>query len=118
MTAPSLLETRLLASSRELFQLLRCAEAASDHIADGRLRTELMQFLHGLRECRNRLQAAQLGDVVRLEPTDAHSALAPRTALPTRPSAPCDGELPSNRGVPAGENYPGESVIPRLSKLI
>ncbi len=50
MTAPSLLETRLLASSRELFQLLRCAEAASDHIADGRLRTELMQFLHGLRD--------------------------------------------------------------------
>ena len=30
--------------------MLRCAEAASDHIADGGLRTELMQFLHGLRD--------------------------------------------------------------------
>ena len=27
----------------------------------------LDELLHGLRECRNRLQAAQLGDVVRLE---------------------------------------------------
>ena len=40
-TAPSLADTRLLVSSKELFQLLRCAEAASDHVRDGHLRTQL-----------------------------------------------------------------------------
>ena len=49
MTAPSLLETRLLVSPKELFQLLRCAEAASDHVRDGLLRTELMRLVHARR---------------------------------------------------------------------
>ena len=44
-----LLETRMLCSSKELFQLLRCAEAASDHVRYGALRTELMQLLHAHR---------------------------------------------------------------------
>ena len=34
LTGNGLEETRLLATSKELFQLLRCAEAASDHIAN------------------------------------------------------------------------------------
>ena len=34
LTGNGLEETRLLVSSKELFQLLRCAEAASDHIAN------------------------------------------------------------------------------------
>ena len=42
LTGNGLEETRLLASSKELFQLLRVAEAASDHI-DTRLRTALLQ---------------------------------------------------------------------------
>ena len=57
MTAPSLVETRLLCSSKELFQLLRCAEAASDHVrsakdglSDGEVRTALAKLLYDLRE--------------------------------------------------------------------
>ena len=52
MTAPSLVETRLLVSPKELFQLLRCAEAASDHVHKGvgkGLRTELMLLVHARR---------------------------------------------------------------------
>ncbi len=49
MTAPSLVETRLLVSPKELFQLLRCAEAASDHVFNGLLRTELMLLVHARR---------------------------------------------------------------------
>merc|ERR1719428_806433 len=46
MTSVTLTETRLLASSKEFFQLLRCAEAASDHIRLGRLRSDLMQCIY------------------------------------------------------------------------
>ena len=52
MTAPSLVETRLLVSPKELFQLLRCAEAASDHVrylTGNGLRTELMLLVHARR---------------------------------------------------------------------
>ena len=49
MTAPSLVETRLLVSPKELFQLLRCAEAASDHVRRGGERTKLMLLVHARR---------------------------------------------------------------------
>ena len=50
MTAPSLVETRLLVSPKELFQLLRCAEAASDHVRNvWNGRTELMLLVHARR---------------------------------------------------------------------
>ena len=39
-------ETRLLTSSKELFQLLRCAEAATDHIMHQPLRTALIQCVY------------------------------------------------------------------------
>ena len=64
MTAPSLAETHLLVSSKELFQLLRCAEAASDHVRDGALRTRLMQLLSAER--------ALLLDPTRTESDDPH----------------------------------------------
>ena len=50
LTAKGYEETRLLASSKELFQLLRCAEAASDHITFQPLRTELMQTIYAARD--------------------------------------------------------------------
>merc|ERR1719428_290266 len=43
LTATRLPETRLLASSKEFFQLMPCAEAASDHLPVSRHRTELMR---------------------------------------------------------------------------
>ena len=50
LTGNGLEETRLLASSKELFQLLRCAEAASDHITHQPLRTALMQCVFSARD--------------------------------------------------------------------
>jgi len=50
LTSTRLMETRLLASSREFFQLMRCAEAASDHIYIGHHRTELMRCLYNSRD--------------------------------------------------------------------
>ena len=64
MTAASLEETRLMLSSKELFQLIRCAEAASDHFRDGHLRTELMQLLYAQRE--------HLLDPMKTEAADPH----------------------------------------------
>merc|ERR1719460_2505713 len=46
MTSERLTETRLLTSSKEFFQLMRCAEAASDHIHLARLRVELAQCVY------------------------------------------------------------------------
>jgi len=50
LTSTRLTETRLLASSKEFFQLMRCAEAASDHIYIGRLRTQLMRCVYDSRD--------------------------------------------------------------------
>ena len=66
-TAPSLADTRLLVSSKELFQLLRCAEAASDHVRDGHLRTQLMELLYA--------QRAQLLDPARTEIDDPQGVI-------------------------------------------
>ena len=43
-------DTRVFTSSKELFQLIRCAEAASDHIPNQTLRTQLMQTVYAARE--------------------------------------------------------------------
>ena len=49
LTGNALEETRLLCSSKELFQLIRCAEAASDHIRHQSDRAELIQTLYAAR---------------------------------------------------------------------
>ena len=50
LTGNGLEESRLLCSSKELFQLLRSAEAASDHIRNQSDRAELIQTLYAARE--------------------------------------------------------------------
>ena len=50
LTGNGLEESRLLCSSKELFQLIRSAEAASDHIRNQSDRAELIQTLYAARE--------------------------------------------------------------------